>query len=46
MFFHQFRDDLVLALELVPQRRDGPQMRLLCVAKVIDARSTIPEQPC
>src|ERR1700677_1072978 len=29
MFFHQFRDDLVLALELIPQRGDGPQVRLL-----------------
>jgi hypothetical protein len=24
MFLHQFGDDLVLALELVAQRRDGP----------------------
>jgi hypothetical protein len=29
MFFHQFGDDLVLALELIPQRGDGPQVRLL-----------------
>src|SRR5512142_2639744 len=26
MFFHQFRDDLVLTLELLPQRGDGSQV--------------------
>jgi hypothetical protein len=29
MFFHQFGDDFVLAPELVVQRGDGPQVRLL-----------------
>jgi hypothetical protein len=29
MFLHQFRDDFVLALELVPQRRDGAKMLAL-----------------
>ena len=26
MFFHQFRDDFILALELFLQRGDGPEM--------------------
>src|SRR6185437_6656784 len=26
MFLHEFRDDFVLALELVPQCRDGPDV--------------------
>jgi len=29
MFIHKFRDDLVLALELLPQRSDRPQVCLL-----------------
>jgi hypothetical protein len=40
MIFHQFSDDLVLALELLPQRGDGPQVMALgrCVLAFEGAR--------
>jgi hypothetical protein len=45
MFFHQFGDDFVLALELIPQRRDRSQVRLLGrAALVLEGRGTVLEE--
>src|SRR5262245_33378043 len=45
MGLHQLGDDLVLALQLVAQRRDSPQVRLLrCPALTLESRCTVLEE--
>src|ERR1700677_2761700 len=45
MFFHQFRDDLVLALELIPQCGDGPHVRLIGrPALALESRGAVLEE--